>query len=107
MKKQSKNTLDSDAIKIMEARHHDPFSILGRHLKNNHIQIKVYLPYAETVRFSHNGAALNRIPDTDFFEYNAENEELPEHYKLSWIDKDGHSHENYDPYDFGNAITGI
>ncbi|MCK9620408.1 MAG: 1,4-alpha-glucan branching protein GlgB [Methylobacter sp.] len=101
MKKQSKSALDSDAVKIMEARHHDPFAILGRHFKNNHTQVKVYLPYAETVCFSHNGAALSRVPDTDFFEYNAEHEQLPEHYQLSWIDKSGYSHENYDPYDFG------
>ncbi|MFU8789087.1 MAG: 1,4-alpha-glucan branching protein GlgB [Methylobacter sp.] len=101
MKKQSKNTLDPDAIKIMEARHHDPFSFLGRHLKNNYTQIKVYMPYAETVRFSHNNAELPRIPDTDFFEYNAEKEQIPAHYKLSWLDKDGNSGENYDPYDFG------
>jgi 1,4-alpha-glucan branching enzyme len=104
VKKQSNNVLDSDAIKIMEAKHHDPFSILGRHLKNNHIQVKVYLPYAETVSFSHNGVVLNRLPDTDFFEYNAEPGQLPEHYRLSWIDKDGHSHENYDPYDFGTQL---
>lgn len=104
MKKQSNNALDSDAIKIMEAKHHDPFSILGRHPKNDHIQVKVYLPYAETVSFTHNGAALNRIPDTDFFEYNAEPGRLPAHYRLSWIDKDGNSHENYDPYDFGPQL---
>ncbi len=67
MKKQSKNALDSDALKIMEARHHDPFAILGRHLKNNHIQVKVYLPYAETVCFSHNGAELNRLPGYGLF----------------------------------------
>ncbi len=101
MKKQSLNTLDPDAIKIMEARHHDPFSFLGRHLKNNHIQVKLYLPYAETVHFSHNGTELPRVPNTDFFEYNAEKEQIPAHYKLSWIDKSGHKHENYDPYDFG------
>ncbi|MFZ2311983.1 MAG: 1,4-alpha-glucan branching protein GlgB [Methylobacter sp.] len=104
MKKQSNNTLDSDAIKIMEARHHDPFSFLGRHQKNNKIQIKVYLPYAESVRLSNDGATLQRIPDTDFFEYYAEKEELPAHYKLSWIGKDGHSHENYDPYDFVSQL---
>ncbi|MDP3877140.1 MAG: 1,4-alpha-glucan branching protein GlgB [Methylobacter sp.] len=103
MKKQSLNTLDPDAIKIMEARHHDPFSFLGRHLNNNNnsIQVKVYLPYAETVHFSHNGTELPRVPNTDFFEYNAEKEQIPAHYKLSWIDKSGHKHENYDPYDFG------
>lgn len=100
MKKQSTPTLDSDAIKIIEARHHDPFSVLGRHQKNNSTRINVYLPYAETVRLGNDGPAFQRIAGTDFFEYSAESEELPSHYKLSWIDKDGHPHENYDPYDF-------
>ncbi len=100
MKKQSTNKLDSDSIKIIEARHHDPFSILGRHQKNKSTQIKVYLPYAESVRLGNDGPAFQRITGTDFFEYNAENKELPTHYKLSWIDKDGYPHENYDPYDF-------
>jgi len=100
VKKQSTSTLDSDSIKIIEARHHDPFSVLGRHQKNKSTQIKVYLPYAESVRLDNDGPAFQRITGTDFFEYNAESEELPKHYKLSWIDKDGYAHENYDPYDF-------
>ena len=102
--KKAANKLDPDSIKIMEAKHHDPFSILGRHSKNNQILIKVYLPYAETVRLSNNGPVLNRITGTDFFEYYAKEGELPEHYKLSWIDKNGYTHENYDPYDFGPQL---
>lgn len=100
MKKQSTNTLDSDSIKIIEARHHDPFSILGRHQKNKLTQIKVYMPYAESVFLEKADQPFQRITGTDFFEYTAENGELPKHYKLSWIDKDGQRHENYDPYDF-------
>lgn len=124
MKKQSLSAFDADAIKIMEARHHDPFSILGRHPISNdsrhrssndarpavsitsrhpekdQIRVKVYLPYAETVSFADNGPAFSRIPGSDFFEYYAEQEELPAHYKLSWQDKDGQHHEHYDPYDF-------
>ncbi|WP_036248768.1 1,4-alpha-glucan branching protein GlgB [Methylobacter sp. BBA5.1] len=100
MKKQSTNTLDSDSIKIIEARHHDPFSILGRHQKNKLTQIKVYMPYAESVFLEKTDQPFQRITGTDFFEYTAENGELPKHYKLSWIDKDGQPHENYDPYDF-------
>jgi 1,4-alpha-glucan branching enzyme len=100
LKKHTTPTLDADSMKIMAARHHDPFSILGRHQKGSLVQVKVYLPHAETVSFGNKGAALERIPGTDFFEFYTEPEELPEHYKLSWIDKDGHRHEHYDPYDF-------
>jgi 1,4-alpha-glucan branching enzyme len=116
VKKQSINAFDTDAIKIMEARHHDPFSILGRHPvssdgrhpisttsrppKKDQIRVSVYLPYAETLRFADNGPSFSRIPGSDFFEYYAEQEELPAHYKLSWLDKDGLHHEHHDPYDF-------
>jgi 1,4-alpha-glucan branching enzyme len=94
------NTLDPDSIKIAGAKHHDPFSVLGRHLKDNQIHIKVYLPYAETVQLAHNNAAFQRITGTDFFEYKAGKELLPQHYQLSWTDKSGDTHLNYDPYDF-------
>ena len=103
--KMQTNKLDQGEIKISAAKHHDPFSVLGRHLKNNQINIKVYLPYAESVCLSHNGATLNRLTGSDFFEYCANmGEELPEHYKLIWVDKDGYTHDNYDPYDFAPQL---
>ncbi|OYV21062.1 MAG: 1,4-alpha-glucan branching enzyme [Methylococcaceae bacterium NSP1-2] len=105
MKKQSTNILSADFIKITEAKHHDPFSILGRHRKNKQDQVTVYLPYAESVCFSHNDAALTRVPNSDFFEYTIENDQvIPEHYQLSWLDKDGNTHKNYDPYTFGTQL---
>jgi 1,4-alpha-glucan branching enzyme len=95
-----KPLLDPDSIKIAEASHHDPFSILGRHLKDNQIYIKVYLPHAETVKLNHNNAAFQRVTGTDFFECAAGKEPLPQHYQLSWTDKSGGTHLDYDPYDF-------
>src|SRR5664279_527321 len=35
IQKQANIALDADMIKITEARHHDPFSVLGRHINNN------------------------------------------------------------------------
>jgi len=100
VKKQSTHALDADARKIIAASHHDPFSVLGRHTSNGLTHIKVYLPFAETVSLADNGNAFERLIGTDFFDYIAKNEELPEHYQLSWIDKQGDAHQNYDPYDF-------
>ncbi len=101
MKKQSPVTLDFDSVKIAAAQHHNPFSVLGRHPKAAKIHVRLYLPYAETVHFTHNNVAIPRIEGTDFFEYIAKKGELPPHYKITWLDKDGVSHESYDPYDFG------
>lgn len=92
--------LDAESIKIVEAKHHDPFSVLGRHQKNSRTCIKAYLPYAESVKLYHNNDLLNRIEGTDFFEYTTDKEQLPQHYQLAWLDKSGNSHLGYDPYDF-------
>ncbi|MFZ2452675.1 MAG: 1,4-alpha-glucan branching protein GlgB [Methylovulum miyakonense] len=104
MKKQAINTLDADSIKIIAAKHHDPFSVLGRHTVNDQTKIKVYLPHAESVSFADNDAKLDRIPGTDFFEYIDKNNGLPAHYRLSWLDKDGDAHENHDPYTFAPQL---
>ncbi|MCK5190499.1 MAG: 1,4-alpha-glucan branching protein GlgB, partial [Methylococcales bacterium] len=101
MEKTSNTSLDTDSIKIMEASHHDPFSILGRHQYGKLIKVNLYLPYAETVCFANDGAEIPRLTGTDFFEYIAKPKELPEHYQLDWVDKDGGKHTDYDPYDFG------
>ncbi len=101
MKKQSPSILDFDSVKVAAAQHHNPFSVLGRHPKVNKIHVRLYLPYAESVNFTHNNVAISRIEGTDFFEYIAKKGELPPHYRISWLDKDGVLHEGYDPYDFG------
>jgi len=106
MNKPSKtNTLDSELIKLTEAKHHDPFSVLGRHGQGRDNVIRVYLPYAETVRInSPQGPEFSRIPDTDFFEYHPGSEAIAEHYPLFWTDKDGYDHQHYDPYCFGPVL---
>ncbi len=96
--------LTNDMLKIMEAKHHNPFSVLGRHAKKELIQITIYLPYAESVSFSHNGLELDRIPESDFFQTLVQAETLPAHYQLVWLDKSGYRHETYDAYDFGTQL---
>ncbi len=105
MNKPSKhNTLDSDIIKIIEAKHHDPFCVLGRHTQNQKTVIRVFLPYAESVQIGENGPEMQRITGTDFFEYYPAKDEIAGHYQLAWIDKNGDSHLNYDPYTFGTVL---
>ena len=100
MNKQSKKILDADDEQIAAAKHHDPFSILGRDTQGSKTQIKVYMPYAESVQISKDGPNFQRIPDSDFFTCSIASNKLPIHYQLSWVDKEGASHVNYDPYDF-------
>ena len=101
MNKPSKQiTLDSDLIRIIEAKHHDPFSVLGRHVVNGKTVIRAFLPYAESVRIGKKGPLMTRIPDSDFFEYYPDLNEVDDHHQLFWTDKEGHDHLHYDPYTF-------
>ena len=96
--------LTNDMLKIMTATHHDPFSVLGRHAQKDLMQITIYLPYAESVKFGHDGSELDRITDSDFFQVSVSPETLPAHYQLIWLDKSGYLHETYDAYDFGTQL---
>lgn len=100
MKKPATTTLDAESAKIAAAKHHDPFTVLGRHTINNETHVKVYLPYAEAVELSHNGMAFKRLEGTDFFDCNVGVKPLPQHYQITWKDKSGATQQQYDPYDF-------
>ena len=98
--------LDSDLIRIIEAKHHDPFSVLGRHTVKDKNVIRAFLPYAETVSIGEKGPAMQRIPGSDLFEYYpTANIEIADHYQLFWTDKDGHNHLDIDPYTFGPVLS--
>ena len=99
----------SPALKLIaQARHHDPFTVLGRHPHGAGERIIVYLPGARTVHLVDNGAQLTRMADSDFFVWQGpignagENKTgtLPEHYRLEWVDGAGRTHVGYDPYSF-------
>ncbi|MGR9101227.1 MAG: 1,4-alpha-glucan branching protein GlgB, partial [Gammaproteobacteria bacterium] len=108
MNQQSQNILDGDRQKISDAVHHDPFVVLGRHQKNHKIVVTVFNPLAESVKLGVNGPGFERIPGSDFFECEVYSDQLQQaHYQLSWIDKEGNPHRNYDPYDFGPQITDL
>lgn len=99
------NTLDSNLIRIIEAKHHDPFSVLGRHTAGDKTIIRAFLPYAETVRIEQDGPEMKRIAGTDLFEYTpGKNEIIADHYSLAWTDKDGNDHIECDPYTFGPVL---
>ena len=96
---------NNDLKRISEARHHDPFSILGSvcDMQGKHRQnYYVYRPSAEKLFLSHKGklTALTRVKNSDFF-YSADNStNWPAHPHLHEINKKGESHEFIDPYSF-------
>lgn len=102
----SHSSLDSDTLKIIHAKHHDPFSVLGLHTFEGKDQIKVFMPYAETVRLGAKGPEFKRIEGTDLFVCTSPSTlDEDEHNQLYWVDKQGHEHIDYDPYDFGPVMS--
>jgi len=88
-----------DALqRIAEARHHDPFQALGRHIVDGKAQVLAFLPHAEWVRIIESGVELTRIAGTAFFRWEGPPADVPERYRLHWYDAAGTIHHGYDPY---------
>ncbi len=106
IKKYQKSPIYDDLTRIVHAQHHDPFSVLG--FDHEHSLIRLFLPYAEDVQITlANGKKENvkRIPDSDFFEWQGDLNNLDPHYQLHWHDKSDYLHHNYDPYTFAAQIS--
>lgn len=106
IKKYKKSPVQEELSRITEARHHDPFSVLG--FDREHQLIRVYLPYAEQVNLildDQHKAPFKCLPDSDFFEWKGDVDQLGDHYQLNWIDKSGYEHNHYDPYCFDPQIS--
>jgi 1,4-alpha-glucan branching enzyme len=84
---------------LIEARHPDPFSLLGRHAQGAGVVVRAYLPQAERVRVA-DGPALTRVDGTDLFVWEGEAGLVPPRYRLEWEDRGGTTHCDYDPYCF-------
>lgn len=97
--------ISADATDIAAARHPDPFSILGRHINDTNVTVRAFMPNAEEVRIVETATPLERIAGTDMFIAKNIDKDLPEHYQLSWLDKQGNSHQAYDPYCFAPQLS--
>ena len=93
--------LAPDLQRIVDARHHDPFAVLGRHAAADKKElVRACLPQAESVRIS-GGPALERLPGTDLFQGEIKaGDSVAAHYRLDWIDKSGAARSHIDPYTF-------
>ena len=104
-----KTTLDNpspDLYKIAEARHHDPFAVLGKHAETGNDEVvRVYIPGAAEVTLVENNQSLQRIPHTDLFEWRGKRGAVAQHYRLRWQDALGNAHIDYDPYCFSTQLS--
>jgi len=94
------SSLPEPLIRIIEARHHDPFEVLGKHREEQQELVRAFLPHSEKVRIVETNTPLARIEGTDLFEWRGNAGSVPDHYQLAWIDQDGLECSAYDPYCF-------
>lgn len=99
--------LNEPLLSIIEARHHDPFSVLGRHAENGAIVVRTFLPEAERVWIDgiKDRLPMERIPGTDMFVWRGETTQVSERYLLQWEDRQGHARSHYDPYAFPPLLS--
>jgi 1,4-alpha-glucan branching enzyme len=90
---------------ISEARHHDPFAVLGRHPTAQGELVRAYLPGARTATIVDGDFPLQRLNGSDFFEWRGQSGILPPHYRLQWQTGEGEARIAYDPYCFPPQIA--
>jgi 1,4-alpha-glucan branching enzyme len=91
--------------RLLEMRHHDPFSILGRHwIGDNHWCVRALLPDANKAAIEGPSLPMQRIGNTDLFEWIG-TEVIPHHYLIRWEDDQGICHYTCDPYSFSAQLS--
>ncbi|MEJ2643519.1 MAG: 1,4-alpha-glucan branching protein GlgB [Gammaproteobacteria bacterium] len=94
--------LSPDLVRLVEARHHDPFSVLGRRSGKAGDRVRALIPGAQRVliELGQGSEAMTRVPGTDLFEWRGPPGRVPERYRLIWDAEDGGRDSAYDPYCF-------
>jgi len=100
----SSNGLDSELQKITEARHHDPFAVLGKHRSRHQEAIRAYFPYATEVIVAEGERPMKPVADTGIFQWSGDIGAVPEHYRLIWWDVNHREHITHDPYTFAPQV---
>ncbi|MCG5516013.1 MULTISPECIES: 1,4-alpha-glucan branching protein GlgB [unclassified Ectothiorhodospira] len=100
-----RETNREDLQRILDARHHDPFSLLGSHVEQEQRVVRAYLPYAAQAWLDDLDEPMEKVHDRGIFEWRGPLDALPEHYRLRWDDGHGREHIDHDPYSFGPVVS--
>jgi 1,4-alpha-glucan branching enzyme len=92
---------------LAQARHPDPFALLGPHRADPGIVIRTYQPSAEGVAVLRNGfqATMMRVHPSGIFEATFDDAKDVFDYKLRVRYPDGRATETDDPYRYGRVIS--
>ncbi|MFN2348998.1 MAG: hypothetical protein ABR558_05415, partial [Thioalkalivibrio sp.] len=67
---QKENIIPSEIRRILDARHHDPFSVLGWHQVKGKTIVRAFLPQAaEACVVEAGDAPMQRLEGTDLFQW--------------------------------------
>ncbi|WP_018231401.1 1,4-alpha-glucan branching protein GlgB [Thioalkalivibrio thiocyanodenitrificans] len=96
----TKIIIPPEVQRVLDARHHDPFAVLGRHPLDGQSLVRALLPRAvEAWVVEASDAPMQRLDDTDLFQWQGDS--LPDRpYRIRWSDGHGHEQVAYDPYAF-------
>ena len=91
--------LDAELVRLIDARSHDPFALLGPADVAGQQRVRVFRPDATAVSIELKGAAapLRRIHPAGLYEWQGTGLEVP--YRLRF-ERDGAAWQAYDPYAF-------
>ncbi len=96
--------LSEDLLKIIEARHHDPFSILGMHTQGNQITVTVFLTDTQRA-WLNDDLELTRIEGTDLFQWIGSSSEISLPYRVNRVAGNNHTYSHLDPYCFPPQLS--
>ena len=89
----------------MQARLHDPFSVLGVFGRNSDSLIRVFLPGAQRVYIETPENPMQHIEGSDFYEWIGQMGDLPDHYRVYWQNDQGETISFIDPYSFARQMS--
>ena len=99
------NTIPDEINKIIDARHHDPFAVLGRHTaESGDTVIRAFLPNAQGATVADTEIKLERRKGTDIFEWQGDASKVKPHYDIMWSDGET-KHQHCDPYTFAPQLS--
>lgn len=95
-----------DALnRLQEARHHDPFAVLGRHQEGDQCVVRAFLPDAVEASMAEGALPMQRLADSDVFQWRGAPDAIAAHARISWQDGQGRLHQQYDPYSFEPQLS--
>lgn len=97
--------MKSDLEKIVLAKHHDPFSLIGNQAKYHDDFILFYSPDTQQLSLTDKNTQTSRLADSDFFFCTEDLDKLSEHYLINRIDSSNKIESFIDPYSFKPQLS--